>query len=424
MFGWEFPPNITGGLGTACYGIAKGLTSYPEIDLTFVLPFAQGAGGTGRLKLINAGEVELTANDIEIQRKIEDRIRAEMFKQASAYVSPERFEELLTKRLEKENVKEYSTGKLSFSGRYGTSLYEEISRFARVAKKVAKTEEHDIIHAHDWLTFEAGVAAKRVSGKPLVLHVHATEFDRTGEKYNPRVFQIEKHGMEMADRIITVSEFTRRIVVNRYGIDQKKVVTVHNAVEHSANKNETSFSHAFRDKIVTFLGRITYQKGPAYFVEAAKKVLGKMNNVHFVMAGTGDLTESMIRYVASQGISSRFHFTGFLNGDDVNKMYSMSDLYVMPSVSEPFGISPLEALQNGVPVIISKQSGVSEVINHAIKIDFWDVDAMADAIYAVLNYPALSQKLKKGKEETFNMKWTDTAEKIRNIYKELYSKVG
>ena len=273
-----------------------------------------------------------------------------------------------------------------------------------------------MIHAHDWLTYYAGIAAKRVSGKPLVVHMHATEFDRSGENINTQVYAIERAGMEAADRVIAVSNLTRSIVINRYGIPAGKVVTVHNAVrfaEHAGAAPE----RGVKDKIVTFLGRITYQKGPDYFVEAAAKVLRRIPNVRFVMAGSGDMMNHVIRRVARLGIADRFHFTGFLRGEDVHKMFQLSDVYVMPSVSEPFGISPLEAMRSNVPVIISKQSGVAEVLDYAVKVDYWDVDALADAIFALIEYPALGKMFaSKGLEEVTNLKWNDAAAKIKTAY--------
>jgi glycosyltransferase involved in cell wall biosynthesis len=228
--------------------------------------------------------------------------------------------------------------------------------------------------------------------------------------------------MEAADKIITVSNWTRDIVINKYGINPDKIVTVYNAVDPISDIDKISIRKGISDKIVTFLGRITFQKGPEYFVEAAYKVLQKMENVRFVMAGSGDMMHKMILRSAHLGISNRFHFTGFLSGDDVYQMYSISDLYVMPSVSEPFGISPLEAIQSNVPVIISRQSGVAEVLNHAIKIDFWDIDALADAIYGILNYPALSIMFKKyGKQEVDKLKWETSAGFVRDIYLSLLS---
>jgi glycosyltransferase involved in cell wall biosynthesis len=251
----------------------------------------------------------------------------------------------------------------------------------------------------------------------LVIHVHATDFDRSGGSVNPAVFDIEMKGMRIADKIIAVSNLTRNTIIEKYGIDPEKVVTVHNAVEPIHEAENVMMKRNYDDKIVTFLGRVTLQKGPEYFVEAAYKVLQKMDNVRFVMAGSGELLNRMIVRAASLRIANKFHFTGFLKGDDVYRMFSLSDVYVMPSVSEPFGISPLEAMQSNVPVIISHQSGVSEVLQYAMKVDFWDIDAMADAIYGLLNYSALSDMFKTyGKEEVENMKWENSALKVNEVY--------
>ncbi len=429
MFGWEFPPHITGGLGTACYGLTKSLASFDDIDLTFVVPKVYGDEDKSGMKMISAGNVELTNEIIRKLHESEKKKLLEDYRQISAYCTPEQYEKLLLEEHKKLKVSGYnpSSGQSEFSGQYGPGLFEEISRYGIIASGIAGKEPHDIIHVHDWLTFQGGIEAKKVSGKPLVVHVHATEFDRCGENYNKRVFDIEKRGMEAADQIITVSHFTRNIVIKNFGISPLKVITVHNAVE-PVNKDEIRkrWKIGTNDKIVTFLGRVTSQKGPGYFIEAAYKILKRMDNVRFVMAGGGDLLEDMIKYVAKLGISDKFHFTGFLKGDDVYRMYAMSDVYVMPSVSEPFGIAPLEAIQINVPVIISKQSGVSEVLTNAIKVDFWDVDSMSDAIYGILSYPVLSGFLSKnGCKEVKNLKWSDAAHKIRKIYYDLtYSKAG
>jgi glycosyltransferase involved in cell wall biosynthesis len=337
------------------------------------------------------------------------------------YHSPEEYESLVNKAENKKKKLIHTTmgGKLVFSGGYGQNLYEEIANYALVAQQIADENEHDVIHAHDWLTYPAGMAAKGISGKPLVIHVHATDFDRSGGKVNPGVFEIEKKGMEAADKIIAVSNLTRNTIIDKYGIAPEKVTTVYNAVEPLGDQEKIALRRGIDDKVVTFLGRVTLQKGPEYFVQAAEKVLRKMDNVRFVMAGSGELLERMISWAASLGIADKFHFTGFLKGDDVFRMFSISDVYVMPSVSEPFGISPLEAMQSNVPTIISNQSGVAEILKYAIKTDFWDVDAMADAIYGLLNYPSLSEVFKKyGKEEVDNMKWENSAKKVFSLYKE------
>jgi len=290
-----------------------------------------------------------------------------------------------------------------------------------VAGVIARTYDFDIIHAHDWLTYPAGLHAKSVSGKPLVIHVHATEFDRSRGKPNPIVYGIEKDGMDHCDHIICVSDLTRRTVIENYHQPYWKVTTVHNAVEPLSPEIEAiERLSGVSEKVVTFLGRITMQKGPEFFVDAATQVIRKTDHIRFVMAGSGDMLDQMIRLVAERDIALKFHFTGFLHGKQVYEMLKSSDVYVMPSVSEPFGISPLEAMQCKVPSIISYQSGCSEILHNVIKTDYWDVDAIADAIYSICTYPALAEHLKEeGKIEVDNIKWEDAALKVRKIYDSL-----
>ena len=292
-----------------------------------------------------------------------------------------------------------------------------------MAGVVARTVDFDIIHSHDWLTYPAGIHAKQVSGKPLVIHVHATDYDRSRGNVNPTVFGIEKDGMNQADHIITVSEHTRRTVIEKYGISPDKVSTVHNAVEPLPEDYLKIEKTPRKEKIVTFLGRITMQKGPEYFVEAAAMVLKKVHNVRFVMAGGGDMMEKMIRLAARRGISDRFHFIGFLRGKEVYEMYKNSDVFIMPSVSEPFGIAPLEAMQMGVPSIISKQSGCAEILSNVIKVDYWDVNEMANAIYSIITYPAMFRQLQeRGLEEVGQIVWKKAGTKVINIYKRLVNR--
>lgn len=419
MFGWEFPPHISGGLGTACYGMVRGL-AHAGVDVLFVMPSASGDEDQSFTKIINASDV---ATSVEIADSVDFLKKVQFLRVGSnmvPYLSPEQFSELVENEQHRhaENFILKFGQKYKFSGKYGTNLMDEVVRYAAVCGTIAleHKDEFDVIHAHDWLTYLAGIAAKRLTGKPLVIHVHATEYDRTGENVNTLVYDIEKSGMQAADRVITVSNLTRNIVVNKYGISSSKVVTVHNAVDF-AGRDEFKVTRGVPEKVVTFLGRITFQKGPEYFIEAAAKVLKRYRNVRFVMAGSGDLMNRSIRRAAQLGIADRFHFTGFLRGADVQKMFALSDVYVMPSVSEPFGISPLEAMQSGVPSIISKQSGVAEVLKYSLKVDFWDIDAMADAIYGLLAYPAISKMAaREGKEEVDALKWDDAAVKIRKIY--------
>ena len=421
MFGWEFPPHISGGLGTACYGLTRGMSVVPGMDILFVVPKAYGDEDQSRMRVMGAGDVTLDIRTVKEHQFLNDLSYIEINSNLVPYTSAEEYEELVNKAEHsgKRLVETTMGGKLNFTGSYGKNLYEEIANYGLVAGEIALKEEFDIIHSHDWLTYPAGIAAKRASGKPLVIHVHATDFDRSGGKVNPTVFEIEKTGMELADKIIAVSNLTRITVIEKYGIHPDKVVTVYNAVDPISDYEKLQLKRGITDKVVTFLGRVTLQKGPEYFVQAAYKVLQKMDNVRFVMAGSGELLEKMIQWTAALGISDRFHYTGFLKGDDVFRMFSISDVYVMPSVSEPFGISPLEAMQSNVPSIISNQSGVAEILNYAIKVDFWDVDALADAIYGLVNYPALSEIFKKhGVAEVNEMKWENSGKKVHAIYKE------
>ena len=426
MFGWEFPPHIAGGLGTACYGMTRGLARN-DVEVTFVMPRASGDEDQRFVRVVNASDVEAVYGGVgdgvdDLMNKISFiRIDSNMV----PYISPEEFKSYHDEYA-KTGRKSWQTGdvwtqRYTFSGKYGANLMEEVARYAMVAAQVAREldGQFDVIHAHDWLTYFAGIAAKRVSGKPLVVHMHATEYDRSGENINTQTYSIERAGMHAADRVIAVSNLTRKIVIEKYGVPAEKVFTVHNAVRFAENSEDHVPERGVDDKIVTFLGRITYQKGPDYFVEAAAKVLAKVPNVRFVMAGSGDMMNHVIRRVARLGIADRFHFTGFLRGEDVHKMFQLSDVYIMPSVSEPFGISPLEAMRSNVPSIISKQSGVAEVLDYAVKVDYWDVDAMADAIYGLIKYPALSSMFaKKGLEEVTGLKWNNAAAKIKKIYQD------
>lgn len=421
MFGWEFPPHIAGGLGTACYGIVKGL-AYNGVETMFVMPSASGDEDKSAADIINASDVPVEITDTMNVDDFLDKVQfVHIGTNMVPYLDPEEFHTLVEED-RKRQVRDFTVNyghTYKFSGKYGSNLREEVARYAMVGGTIAMThkDEFDVIHAHDWLTYNAGIAAKRLSGKPLVVHVHATSFDRSSDNnIDTRVYEIEKRGMEAADKVITVSDLTRNIVITKYGIDPAKVVTVHNAVDFSG-RSEVKVEKGVEDKVVTFLGRITFQKGPEYFIEAAAKVLKRCDNVRFVMAGSGDMMNRSIRQVARLGISDRFHFTGFLRGNEVQKMFALSDVYVMPSVSEPFGISPLEAMRSGVPSVISRQSGAAEVLKYAFKVDFWDVDAMADEIYALLQYPALSQFASKfGYDEVNTLKWNNAAAKIKSVY--------
>lgn len=419
MFGWEFPPHISGGLGTACYGLTKGLSHHRDVNVLFVVPKTYGDEDQSTASILGADQIELKLTSRNYEGFLKEIKYIEVNSKLIPYTSPEEYHNIISKTDYKGETlihTEYK-GKFEFTGKYGEGLFQEIANYAVVADNIGRQYEFDIIHAHDWLTFPAGIAAKQASGKKLIVHVHATDFDRSGGSVNPGVYEIEKAGMEAADKVVAVSNLTRNTIIDKYGIAADKVETIYNAVDRVIQKKEYYHNKGFDDKIVTFLGRVTLQKGPEYFIEAANKVLHSMDNVRFVMAGSGDMLQKMIARTASLGISDKFHFTGFLSGDEVYKMFYLSDVYVMPSVSEPFGISPLEAIQSNVPVIISHQSGVSEILKFALKVNFWDIDGMADAIYGILNYGGIKKMFNHyGKSEVENLKWENSASRVKELY--------
>lgn len=417
MFGWEFPPYISGGLGTACYGLTKEL-SKKEVNVTFVLPKIKGEMKNSFLRIIGGHNFL-----VEEVRKLDDEYQFQKFIHVDSPLTPYLNEESYKLQLEEEKkiLSEYKSHSIDFAGDYGSDLVNEVVRFSIMGKYLARKESYDIIHAHDWLTFLAGIEAKKVSGKPLVVHIHATEIDRCGENGNPEIFNIEKYGMEVADKVIAVSNRTKTMIIEHYGIAPDKIRVVHNGVEREGDYLKNPIGRYFKnDKIVLYLGRITMQKGPDYFIEAANLVLQRMENVRFVMAGSGDMTRRLVERMAALRIADRFHFTGFLGAEDREKVFSMSDLYVMPSVSEPFGITPLEAMRHNIPVIISKQSGVGEVLSNAIKVDFWDIHKLASTIINVLENPALSQEIVKKHDQILGfMNWGIAADKVVDVYREL-----
>ncbi|MBD5366872.1 MAG: glycosyltransferase [Bacteroides sp.] len=415
MFGWEFPPHILGGLGTASYGLTKGMWECGDMEITFVIPKPFGDEDKSFAKIIGASNTPIVWKDVSYDY-VESRIGKVM--------SPDEYFRLRDHIYADFNYMcTNDLGCIEFSGRYPDNLLEEINNYSIVAGVIARTEEFDVIHSHDWLTYPAGIHAKQVTGKPLVIHVHATDYDRSRGNVNPTVFNIERDGMIHADHIITVSNLTRRTVIEKYGIDPAKVTTVHNAVVPLSEDLLNAKAPKPKEKVVTFLGRITMQKGPEYFVEAAAKVLKNNHNVRFVMAGSGDMMDKMITLAAERGIADRFHFPGFQKGKQVYEMLSASDVYVMPSVSEPFGISPLEAMQMGVPSIISKQSGCAEILDNVIKTDYWDIDAMADAINSIVTNQALYEQLKEdGLAEVARITWDKAGKKVIDIYNKVLNR--
>jgi len=411
MLGWEFPPYISGGLGTACYGLTKAMDKL-GIKVTFVLP--KGTGNrVGSVKTIGANDVR-TATLSEQFTNTKFRIISSNLKPYASVGFHEH-----NCRSGKILLEIPDVDPMLSPDNYTGDILAAVNQYAEKAMMIADVEDFDVIHAHDWMTYPAGRAVSCQNHKPLVVHVHSTEFDRSGEHVNQTVYNIERMGMHAASKVIAVSNLTKETIVKHYGIPSAKVEVVYNAVEHNGD-GICHIPAEKKDKIVLFLGRITMQKGPEYFLAAAKKVLQVTDNVKFIMAGSGDMMHQIIELAASMGIGNKVLFTGFLTGEDVNRAYKMADLYVMPSVSEPFGISSLEAMNRNVPVLMSKQSGISEVVTHALKVDFWDIDEMANKMIAVLKRPQLKSTLSKnGFHESCKFKWEDSAMKVKSIYEEV-----
>lgn len=390
MFGWELPPFNSGGLGVACYGLSKALSK--NVDITFVLPRKVEVDAKF-LNLKFASNIKITVIDSPLR----------------PYITPGEYA-----RLEEDVTL------------YGHDLFSEVKRYAREARKIAETEEFDLIHAHDWLSFEAGMAAKEVSGKPLVVQLHSTEYDRCGGlNLNQAVYDIEKRGMEFADKVVGVSNLTKKIIEEQYGIDSGKVFAVHNSINADEYREKHADGRIFQikkdgKKIVLFAGRITLQKGPEYFLQVAKRALEFDKNILFVMAGSGDMEYKIMDEAAVMGISDKVLFTGFLRGDELAHIFKMADIFVMPSVSEPFGIAALESIVHGTPVIISKQSGVSEIVQNALKVDFWDIDEMVNKILSVISHDSLKQTLQEnGSNEIGAFSWDTAANECMKIYTDL-----
>lgn len=419
MFGWEFPPHITGGLGTACHGLSYALSQLVS-KITFVLPRIKGPRSASPVDLLSVADIPLPTGAMHTAWIPELELLC-IDSSLRPYVSEEEYQKHLAAWHETWEARQGASSMVQLSGDYGANLFDEVFRYAKVASQLVLSRSFDVIHAHDWMTFLAGVEAKKISGKKLVVHVHALECDRSGLHIDSRVYDIERRGMEEADHIIAVSQRTKDLIVSHYGVPASKITVVHNGI--TGPLTPTSHSHTQKrisGQVCVFLGRITQQKGPEYFLEAAYLVSQKYPDVRFVMAGCGDMLPQMIERMAELKLVKNFHFTGFVDETQRDKLLSEADLFVMPSVSEPFGLSPLEAIQHGVPVIVTKQSGVSEVLHHAIKVDFWDVRRIADAIIKVLSIPALKTQLQEGApEDLAGLGWDKAAAKVMQIYREV-----
>lgn len=400
MFGWEFPPFNSGGLGTACYGITKSL-SEKGVEIDFVLP----------------RDYKITENFLNIISTKLSKIKIkEIDSPLVSYATSANYKKKVF-LLKKNNANNH----------YCDDLIKEVYRYSLAAREIAQETHYDLIHAHDWMTFPAGIEAQKISNKPLLAHIHSTEIDRSGgHGINSEVFKIEGRGVKKSDGVIAVSNFTKEKILKNYHVDENKIETVYNAINKNEFSDNISFENHFNfygKKIVLFLGRITLHKGPDYFLYAAKKVLEKNKDAIFVVSGSGDMERQVVEQAADLGIADKVLFTGFLRDEQLKKIYKMASLYVMPSVAEPFGITPLEAIASGTPVLISRQSGVSEILNHCLKVDFWDVNEMANKILAVLENEELEKcLLDNGFAEIDNFNWDGVADKIIEIYERLIKK--
>lgn len=480
MLGWEFPPFITGGLGAACHGLTRSL-GRRGVDVTFVLPKAIGSDYDTHVKLLTPQSAEAAAGSREPEavastfRYDPDEPSPPIAAAAGegpaithdagdSVAGPEALEGVEFKAVPSRLPSPYPGGEwsdpreprgISYIGprrhpspapspaaasppaaegpsdpappppapMYSGDVFGEVQRYADLCVDLAQGAEFDLIHAHDWPTFPAAMAVAAATGKPLVVHVHSTEFDRSGEHVQQRIYEIERAGVHRANAVIAVSHLTATVLQRRYGVDEGRIRVVHNGLENGP-ESPVGVASKVRveknDKVVLFLGRVTHQKGPEYFVAAAKRVLEKVDHVKFVVAGTGDRIKSCIELAAREGIGPRVLFTGFLDESEVRSVFQMADVYVMPSVSEPFGIATLEAISHDVPVIASKQSGVCEVLEHVLKVDFWDTEEIANKIVAVLRHPPLAKTLQSHATiEAKKLTWDAAAKKTAAVYESL-----
>ena len=397
MYGWEFPPHHSGGLGVACFGLTRAMSDQ-GYDVTFVMPKKLNVGVPwARFVFADLPQIEVHG--------------------VNSPITPY-----------ETSSGPHSSWQTQTNVVYGWDLMTEVLRYAAAGRQIALEKPHDIIYAHDWLSFGAGIAAKKATGKPLIVHVHATEFDRTGgpSGVNPQVYAIEKAGMEAADLVVAVSDFSKQLLVREYGIPEGKIRVVHNGIDEATTPRGNGMLPRLRQlkktgtKLVLFLGRVTLQKGPDYFLRVAKRVTDRNPKIMFVLSGSGDMENKMMELAAELRISDKVLFTGFVEGSERHEMYSAADLFVMPSVSEPFGITTLEAMKLGVPVLVSKQSGISEIVQHALKSDFWDIDEMANKILSIVGNPALAETLTDNAgREAERLTWGLAAQKVDSIIREL-----
>ncbi len=424
MLGWEFPPLFSGGLGIATHGLVKELSNSVKISL--IVPTTSEAMKVDNVNFIGLNRI--TLNDIALEREQFDLLlcHTELF-EIPIPVSPYHWinksvivaEQYARKLSTEEGNEEKEAIHQIFSGNeiYGLNILSKVHLYAKLSEQIASRRNFDVIHAHDWVTSQAGVNIKQRTGKLFILHIHSLETDRSGHSARNAIYQLERTGMEEADKIIAVSQFTKDQIIEHYQIDPQKIDVVHNGIDPAETKRQ---SHPMKDKLVVFLGRLTNQKGPQFLIDTAEKVAAIYPRVKFVVAGTGDEFANSLETSAFKRLGNKFIFTGFLSKKQVNDLLSMADVYFMPSVSEPFGLTALEAIQYKVPSVISLQSGAAEVINSSLKADFWDTDKYANYIVALLKYQVLSQVLSnRALDELESLTWSHAARKVQDIYQGL-----
>lgn len=428
MLGWEFPPIMAGGLGTACFGLCNALKQYA--DVTLVLPRSTPSMQQEQMNILGVNYYGLDDAVNEQPPQPWQEIVEEVIEIPGNELHPYPVTEVHRRVIEHvpETVFEDKEGiraLFSTDEPYGANIMHKVAVYSEIVAKIVQNKDFDIIHAHDWVTYTAAVRIKQLTGKPLVVHVHSLETDRIGTHakfmYGNAVFDIEKYGMTEADLCIPVSHYTKQCAAEHYGIDPDKCRPVYNAIDpEPVYRIERNAG----DKIVLFLGRITFQKGPKYMAETAYKVVQRFPNVIFFVAGVGDQLDQLKDMVTQMGVRDKFVFGGFLKKAQVKQVLAQADVYFMPSVSEPFGLSALEAAQNQIPCVLSNQAGVSEVLDFALKADYWDTDKFANYIYALLNYEGIRQELVAHTADDLDeMSWDQSAQNVLTVYHEAIAKV-
>ncbi len=389
MLGWELPPHNSGGLGVACYKLCKALSNVGA-DIEFIIPYD--------------GDYDQSFMSVLPVNKIH-------------------YDKVIEKFLPYDNLKyEYTN-----SDKRHVNIGQVLDKYEEVVVKLVEVNEYDVIHAHDWLTFRAALKAKEITGKPLILHVHSIEKDRSGGGYgNPFMREIEETAMLIADKVIAVSNRTKEDIVREYGIPTDKVEVVYNSISQEdlyiENIDENAYKYLIKlkqhgYKIVANVGRMTIQKGLPNLLFAAKNVIKYEPKTIFVFVGDGEMQNELIELSAELGISKNVLFAGFQRGKRWRDAYQASDLFVMPSVSEPFGLTPLEAACYHVPTIISKQSGVSEIFKNSLKVDYWDIRKLSDYITAIVRNDSLSEELSNSAyQEYVKLSWNHSAKDVLKIY--------